>query len=63
MCVCACAADLEYRWDYVLRESAIGGSYLQALTSHSNYWSSADLVYFILHHVLTPEQPAAAAHM
>ncbi|KAF0314096.1 Phospholipase DDHD1 [Amphibalanus amphitrite] len=58
------SVDLEHRWDYVLRESSgIGGSYLQALTSHSNYWSSADLVYFILHHVLTPEQPAPGGHM
>ena len=26
--------DLEHRWDYVLRETGLGGSYLQALTSH-----------------------------
>ena len=47
----------------MLRETGLGGSYLQALTSHSSYWTNADLVYFILHHVLTPEQPTFASQL
>ncbi|KAL0280809.1 UNVERIFIED_CONTAM: hypothetical protein PYX00_001992 [Menopon gallinae] len=40
--------ELEYRLDYILRESNLGVSYLSALTSHTAYWTNYDVAYFIL---------------
>ncbi|KAK6633658.1 hypothetical protein RUM44_004265 [Polyplax serrata] len=39
---------LDYRLDYILRESNLGVSYLSALTSHTAYWTNYDVAYFIL---------------
>lgn len=39
---------LDYRLDYILRESNLGVSYLSALTSHTAYWTNYDIAYFIL---------------
>ena len=39
---------MEYRLDYILRESNLGVSYLSALTSHTAYWTNYDVAYFVL---------------
>jgi phospholipase DDHD1 len=43
--------DLEYRMDYVLRESNLSSSYLAALTSHTAYWNTPDVAFFVLTHL------------
>jgi len=40
--------ELEYRLDHVLREGNLEISTLSALTSHTAYWTSYDVTYFIL---------------
>ncbi|OXA60682.1 Phospholipase DDHD1 [Folsomia candida] len=40
--------DIEYRMDYVLKESNFTSTYLAALTSHTSYWSSLDAAFFVL---------------
>lgn len=46
------SADLDYRLDYVLRESQFSGSsYIAALTSHTSYWNSPDAAYFVMTHL------------
>lgn len=42
------SAELEHRLDYVLREGNLESSYISALTSHTSYWNSYDVAYFIL---------------
>ena len=37
---------LAYRMDYMLKET--GNTYIQAITSHTAYWSNPDLAYFML---------------
>ncbi|KAK3913402.1 Phospholipase DDHD1 [Frankliniella fusca] len=39
---------LEHRLDYVLRDSNLGGPYLSAITSHTDYWRNYDVAYFVL---------------
>ena len=37
---------LAYRMDYTLKEA--GNSYIAAITSHTAYWASKDVAYFIM---------------
>lgn len=39
---------LEHRLDYVLRDSNLGGPYISAITSHTDYWRNYDVAYFVL---------------
>ncbi|XP_034235405.1 phospholipase DDHD1-like [Thrips palmi] len=39
---------LEHRMDYVLRDSNLGGPYISAITSHTDYWRNYDVAYFVL---------------
>lgn len=42
-------SELDYRLDYMLREGNLDSSgYLAAFTAHTCYWSSYDVVYFLL---------------
>lgn len=43
--------ELEYRIDYVLREGSMESQYISAITSHTSYWSSADIAMFVLTHL------------
>ena len=45
MLPCPLIAELEQRVDFELRQSS---TYISALTSHSSYWTSADLSLFML---------------
>ena len=48
--------------DYMLKEQ--GNTYIQAITSHTSYWSNPDLAYFMLtkvHPELDKMIPAAQA--
>ena len=39
---------LKERLDFMLRESMVGNSYLNALTAHLSYWSSSDVAQYLL---------------
>lgn len=39
---------LEHRLDYALRDSNLGGPYISAITSHTDYWRNYDVAYFVL---------------
>ncbi|XP_070577524.1 phospholipase DDHD1-like isoform X2 [Ptychodera flava] len=45
------SVELEHRIDYELREGTMENAYLSAVTSHTAYWTSADVVLFILVHL------------
>lgn len=34
--------------DYALRDSNLGGPYISAITSHTDYWRNYDVAYFVL---------------
>ncbi|KAJ1187162.1 hypothetical protein NDU88_003941 [Pleurodeles waltl] len=40
--------ELEHRIDFELREGLVENSYVSAITSHTAYWSSMDVVLFLL---------------
>ncbi|XP_030855314.1 phospholipase DDHD1 [Strongylocentrotus purpuratus] len=42
------SVELEHRVDYELKESNLGSSYLSALTSHTSYWTAADVGLFVV---------------
>lgn len=42
------AVDLEHRIDFELREGLVESRYWSAMTSHTAYWSSADVALFLL---------------
>ncbi|XP_022095658.1 phospholipase DDHD1-like [Acanthaster planci] len=42
------SVELEQRVDFELRQSNLSSTYISALTSHSSYWTSADLSLFML---------------
>nr|XP_006811963.1 PREDICTED: phospholipase DDHD1-like [Saccoglossus kowalevskii] len=45
------SVELEYRIDFELREGSMENAYISALTSHTSYWTSADVVLFVLAHL------------
>ncbi|XP_038075840.1 phospholipase DDHD1-like [Patiria miniata] len=53
------SVELEQRVDFELRQSNLSSTYISALTSHSSYWTSADLSLFMLTQ-LFPEYLATA---
>ena len=43
-----CAVRLKERLDFAMRESVMENSYLNSITAHYSYWTSADCAQYVL---------------